>query len=140
MSVLIDTPIWSLALRRRPHAISSHESALKAELAALIQEGRATLLGPVRQELLSGIREETQFNRIREYLQAFPDPTLQLEDFEQAAQCSNQCRAKGIAHSPVDMLLCAVAIRRDWALFSPDRDFKHYAGALQLRLHRPRTS
>jgi predicted nucleic acid-binding protein len=138
VSVLIDTPIWSLALRRRPNAITSHQNVLKNEFAALIQEGRATLLGPVRQELLSGIKEEAQFNRIREYLQGFPDPTLQLEDFEHAAKCSNQCRARGVAHSPVDMLLCAVAIRRNWKLFTPDGDFKHYATVLPIHLHQAR--
>lgn len=138
MSVLIDTPIWSLALRRRPGVMSSHESRLKTELAALVQEGRAILLGPVRQELLSGIREEAQSKRIREHLQAFPDPALQLEDFEQAARCSNQCRAKGIAPSPVDMLLCAAAIRHNWEIFTSDGDFKHYSKVLQIRLHQPR--
>jgi predicted nucleic acid-binding protein len=138
VSVLIDTPIWSLALRRRPNAISSHENALKSELAALIQEGRATLLGPVRQELLSGIREEVQFNRIREYLQGFPDPSLHINDFEEAARCSNLCRTAGIATSQVEMLLCAAAIRRDWRVFTPDTDFMRYAKILPVRIHRPR--
>lgn len=138
MNVLVDTPIWSLALRRQPKAISSHEDVLKSELAELIKEGRAALVGPVRQELLSGIKEQAHFDRIREYLQGFPDPALQKEDYEEAAQCSNTCRARGVASSHVDMLLCAVAIRRGWTIFSPDGDFRHYLRVLPIRLHQAR--
>ena len=54
MRVLVDTPIWSLALRRRTR---TPDDPATAELASLIQDGRAALIGPVRQELLSGIRE-----------------------------------------------------------------------------------
>ncbi|HUR37591.1 MAG TPA: hypothetical protein VM009_07220, partial [Terriglobales bacterium] len=75
----------------------------------MIREGRAELLGAVRQELLSGLKQEAQFERIREYLQAFSDPTLQADDYAEAARCSNMCRAKGIATSSVDMLICATS-------------------------------
>lgn len=135
MNVLVDTPVWSFALRRKPRAISDRENRLKGELEDLIREGRAQLLGPIRQEILSGIKEESQFNRIKDYLRGFSDPVLQTEDFEDAAQCNNMCRAQGIVGTPVDMLLSAVALRRDWALFSSDGDFKHYSRAIPLRLH-----
>jgi predicted nucleic acid-binding protein len=93
------------------------------------------MLGPIRQELLSGIREETQFKKIRDSLSAFTEPTLAAEDYEEAAHMSNRCRSRGIAGSPVDFLICATAQRRGWAIFTTDRDFQNYAKVLPVRLY-----
>jgi len=71
MLVLVDTPIWSLALRRRGADLNPREQRLAAALRELIQDGRAQLIGPVRQELLSGLREETSFKKLRDQLRAF---------------------------------------------------------------------
>jgi predicted nucleic acid-binding protein len=100
MMVLVDTPVWSLALRRRPEHLSESQQSLVNVLSELIREGRAQMLGPIRQELLSGIREEAQLKRIRDYLRAFREPPLEAEDYEDAARASNQCRNRGIAGSP----------------------------------------
>lgn len=136
MMVLVDTPVWSLALRRRrPEDLSKSQQRLVNVLAELIREGRAQMLGPIRQELLSGIREETQFRRIRDYLRAFREPSLEAQDYEDAARMSNQCRSRGIAGSPVDFLICAAAHRRAWAILTTDRDFHNYASVLPVRLH-----
>ncbi len=136
MMVLVDTPVWSLALRRRrPEHLSGQEQQLTKVLAELIREGRAQLVGPVRQELLSGIREEAQFRKIRDYLRAFREPSLEAEDYEDAARMSNQCRGRSIAGSPVDFLICAASHRRGWAILTTDRDFQNYASVLPLRLH-----
>ena len=59
MPALVDTCIWSLALRRRSKELTPSESALREELPELIEEGRVRLLGPIRQEILSGIREQS---------------------------------------------------------------------------------
>jgi predicted nucleic acid-binding protein len=135
MMVLVDTPVWSLALRRRPEDISDRDQQLTQALAELIREGRAQLLGPIRQELLSGIREETQFRKLRDYLRAFQEPPLEPADYEEAAQMNNRCRARGIAGSAVDFLVCAAAHRRTWTILTTDRDFQNYASVLPLRLH-----
>ncbi len=138
MMVLVDTPIWSLALRRNPTDLSIDQRALRRELAELIREGRARLLGPIRQEILSGIREETQFQRLREHLRAFPDESLATEDYEEAARSNNQCRRAGIMGAAVDFVICASAMRREWAIFTTDRDFGRYAKHLSIRLHKSR--
>ncbi|MGA9526844.1 MAG: PIN domain-containing protein [Terriglobales bacterium] len=135
MMVLVDTPVWSLALRRQPEHLSGTQQNLAGILVELIREGRAQMLGPIRQELLSGIREEVQFKKIRDYLRAFREPSLEAEDYEDAARMSNQCRNRGIAGSPVDFLICAAAHRRGWAILTNDRDFQNYAKVLPLRLH-----
>jgi predicted nucleic acid-binding protein len=135
MMVLVDTPVWSLALRRKPEQLSPRERQITETLAELVREGRVQMLGPVRQELLSGIREEAQFRKLRDYLRAFPEHPLEAEDYEEAAQMNNRCRARGIAGSAIDFLICAAANRRSWMILTTDRDFQNYASVLPLRLH-----
>lgn len=69
--ILIDTSVWMLALRRSPRQLSAHEKVIVANLVELVREGLAVLIGPVRQELLSGIREEAVFEDLRQHLAAF---------------------------------------------------------------------
>ena len=135
MMVLVDTPVWSLALRRRPEHLSPQEQQLTQALTELIREGRVQMLGPIRQELLSGIREEPQFRKLRDYLRAFPEHPLEATDHEEAAHMNNRCRAKGIAGSAVDFVVCAAAHRRGWSIFTTDRDFQNYATVLPVRFH-----
>ncbi len=132
MKVLVDTSVWSHALRRRPRP---ERSAVAAELAALVEDGRVAMIGPVRQEILSGLRERAQFERLREHLRAFPDVEVTTEDFEEAASLFNRCRQKGIQGSNTDFLICAIALRRDFAVFTTDADFKHFSGVLPIKLH-----
>ena len=138
MMVVIDTPVWSLALRRTPSDLKPEQERLKRELAELIREGRTRMLAPIRQEILSGIREETQFRRLREYLRAFEDEPLTTEDYEGAAHANNQCLRAGVAGSTIDFLICALAMRRSWAIFTSDRDFTRYAKHLSIQLYTPR--
>lgn len=138
MKVLIDTSIWSLALRRRPRDLNPGETLLVSELVELVQEGRAGMIGPIRQELLSGIKSSVQFEELRKTLRAFADEPVGAEDHEAAARASNTCRAKGIATTVVDMLICAVAHRRGMSAFTTDPDFSKYARWLSVKLHSAR--
>jgi hypothetical protein len=138
VSILVDTSVWSLALRRASRHLSDSEKLLVAEFAELINEGRAKIIGLVRQELLSGIKDAGQFEKLRKTLRAFPDELVRTEDYEAAAAASNKCRSKGIAVSVSDMLICAVASSRSWAIFSTDPDFKRHAGILPIKLHSAR--
>lgn len=135
MIVLVDTPVWSLALRRQHGNLDARSQRRRQALEELIREGRAQLMGPIRQELLSGIREEERFLKLRGYLRAFEEPGLQAADYEEAARMHNQCRARGIAGSAGDFLICAVAHRRGWQIFTTDLDFAHYARVLPIQLY-----
>ncbi|GAC1428886.1 MAG: hypothetical protein NVS1B11_25120 [Terriglobales bacterium] len=135
MTVLVDTPVWSLALRRKVSDLSAREQALKQTLADLIEQGGAQIIGAIRQELLSGIREEDRFHKLRDYLGAFEEPRLDSRDYEEAARMHNQCRTKGIAGSAIDFLICAVAQRRDWHILTADHDFERYGRVLALKLY-----
>ena len=130
MKVLVDTSVWSLALRRRAPA-----DPVVEVLHQLIMAGRAAMVGPVRQEILSGIRDVAAFHRLRDQLAAFPDETIVTADYERAAEFFNACHQKGLQGSNTDFLLCAVSIRHRMPLLTTDDDFPRYAKVIPLVLH-----
>jgi predicted nucleic acid-binding protein len=138
LNVLVDTSVWSLSLRRSDADLSPAERSIVTELKELIAEGRARLMGIVRQEILSGIRNPEQFEKLRSLLRSFPDIPINTSDYEAAAQSSNQCRSRGVTVSMVDALICATASIRGWSIFSTDADFEHHARILPIQLHVPR--
>ncbi len=101
----------------------------------LLNHGVVEIIGPIRQELLSGIREQSQFERVREHLRKFPDLQITTDDYEEAASFYNRCRSKGIQGSATDFLICAVATRNDLVIFTDDRDFVNYSKVLPIRLY-----
>jgi hypothetical protein len=132
--VLVDTSVWSLALRRSTRADTVH----RRELVELIEEGRAAVLGPVRQEILSGVKEAGQFERLRRELRAFPDVELSTSDYEEAARFFNRCRSRGVQGSNIDFLICAAGARLEMPILTTDADFRRYAELLPIALHEPR--
>jgi len=133
--VIVDTSVWSLALRRRRKSLSPPQRALDFLLRELIVAGDALLLGAVRQEVLTGIAEQPVFERLAAYLRDFEDVLPDSVDYERAAAFANICQRRGVAHSPIDMLLCAVAVDKDLPILSEDNDFDHYATCLPIRLY-----
>ena len=97
MAVLVDTSVWSLALRRSTKHLNPAQAAIVADLQELLRDGQARLVGAIRQELLTGIREQRQFESLRDYLRAIPDTELGERDYENAAAAANRCLAFGIA-------------------------------------------
>jgi predicted nucleic acid-binding protein len=138
MNVLVDTSVWSLALRRKTASLNATEKFIVAELSELVREGRARLIGLVRQELLSGIKTTEHFENLRLHLRSFPDEPIDTSDHEEAAKAGNRCRGKGIVVSIVDILLCAIAIKREWAIFTIDPYFTNYVKVLPISIHAPR--
>ena len=140
MKVLVDTPVWSLALRRNVEQLSREQVRDRETLSELIGDGRAEIIGPVRQEVLSGIRNQQQYQKVLEYLRVFDDAALMREDYEEAARIHNLCRAAGVSGSGVDFLLCAAAQRRQWQILTLDKDFERYARHTSIRLLMPKPS
>ena len=146
MRVLVDTSVWSLALRRGARAQNPEASIPEAqipeapipeaiELRKLIAAHVAEIIGPIRQELLFGIRDPAQFGSLASHLAAFVDLPLLSEDYVTAAKFFNLCRSKGIQGSNTDFLICAVAARHSLAVFATDGDFLHFAKCLPVVLH-----
>ena len=136
MSVLVDTSIWSLALRRRSARLNADERNRVETLRRLIELSEAKLIGAVRQELLSGVKERKELEALRDELRNFQDEPLDREDYERAAEITNRLTSIGIACSPIDVLICAVAKQRDWEIFTTDRDFDRYSNEFDCPLFR----
>ncbi len=136
MRVLVDTCIWSPALRRPP----AEAHLCLEELKELIRETRVQLIGAVRQEILSGVKSERHFEQLREHLSAFPDLSATTKDFELAARYHNLARWKGIHGSNTDFLICAMATNHDLVIFTVDKEFERFQTVLPIRLHEPRVA
>lgn len=136
MRVLVDTSIWSLALRRRKQVQNPEAEELGRLIAAHVVE----IIGPIRQEVLSGVRDKAQFDRLELHLDAFKDMPLTGEDYVTAAKFYNLSRSKGIQGSNTDFLICAVAVRHDLSVFTTDGDFPNFAKWLPIVLHEVRNS
>jgi predicted nucleic acid-binding protein len=130
MTVLVDTPIWSEFLRRvKP------EIRIQDALQRLVEQEEAILIGPVRQEVLAGISDQTRYERLRSELRAFPNAGLLSEDYERAAWMFTECRTQGIQGSNTDFLICAVSARLNAPIFTLDRGFDRYAAILNVDLY-----
>jgi len=107
----------------------------KKLLAELIAGNLVKIMGPIRQEILSGIREDAQFDTLKNHLAAFPDVPITSEDYVTAAQFFNQCRRKGIQGSSTDYLICAVAVSNRMQILTMDNDFKEFRRILPIELY-----
>jgi predicted nucleic acid-binding protein len=130
LKVLVDTPIWSYALRSQNKEYQTEIDALTS----LIQDQRAIIIGPIRQEILSGYSDLRKYLIIREKLSYFKNTPIIDGDFELAAEFSNKCRKKGVQGSHIDFLICAVASRIDIPIFTNDKDFDHYQNIISVKL------
>ncbi len=147
MQVLVETSVWFAVLRRtacKKRAVSVSVSEQRqldlqhsyaATLKDLISDGRAVLIGAVRQELLGGIKSEEQIEKLRSMMAAFPDIALGADDHERAAQMFKQCQTVGIQGSRIDFLICAVAHKHMLAILSLDQDFSHFQKCLPVKLY-----
>ncbi|HEY9720574.1 MAG TPA: PIN domain-containing protein [Oscillatoriaceae cyanobacterium] len=124
MAVLVDTSVWSLALRRR--SPQSHPSS--ETLKRLLEQGEDVVLpGIVLQEILSGIRAPEQYERIRSALSIFPLVAVERDDYEEAAALANRCRAGGVQAGTIDALIATITLRRGLSLLTADADFRAIA-------------
>jgi predicted nucleic acid-binding protein len=135
MSVLIDTSVWSLGLRRKRRDLSPSELRIFHAWEDLLEQGEAAIIGPIRQETLSGIAFELEFVAIQSRLAAIDDLPMSSDDFILAARFSNTCRAEGVASGTIDMMICAAAYIYGMPIFSADPDFTYYAAHLPIHLH-----
>jgi predicted nucleic acid-binding protein len=131
MKVLVGTCVWSQALRRK-----NPDKEQIQRLADLVNDGRAVLIGPIKQELLSGISRPDQFEKLKDILSAFEEIPLKSAHFEKAAAFCNTCRLKGVQGSTIDFLICAVAHMEHLNILTLDVDFQHYAKFLPITLHK----
>ncbi len=130
MKVIVDTSIWSLAFRRKKKQSSSEVKFL----GSLIDNQKVCIIGPIRQEILSGIKVSKQFIQLKDNLGSFDDFPIITKDYELAAEYFNICRNKGIQGSNTDFLICAVSYRNRFPIFTTDKDFEKFSKHIPIAL------
>lgn len=131
--IACDTSALSQFLRRS----SSGTNEIARNVEILIESNQLALFGIVRQEILSGIKLPEHFERIEQATQALPIFCADNDDHTTAAKFFNVCRSKGIQGSPIDFLICAMAVRRRFPIYTTDPDFGLYEPLIPIELYRP---
>ncbi len=131
MKYIVDTSVWSEALRRSPR----RETEGVKKLETLISGGERILLPAIiLQEILQGIKNPQQFAQLKDSMRFFPTLDVLRDDHVFAAELFNLCRSKGVQASTVDFLIAALSIHNDCALLTSDGDFKLISKHCELKL------
>ncbi|MGA3034105.1 MAG: PIN domain-containing protein [Terracidiphilus sp.] len=132
MKAIVDTCVWSLSLRRRNQArLNAQEQKMLVELGEAIRDRRAAIIGPIRQEVLSGIRDKAWFAKTAELLDPFLDEEITSKDYVEAARLFNLCRNHGVECGPVDILICSVAVGHGFGVLTTDKGLIRCVEALR---------
>lgn len=131
MILLVDTPVWSELLRRK----NPNPDFLNV-MAGLMDKHDVYIIGPVRQEVLTGIKDEKLFRQVSKALEGTLDLPLPSDIFVLGAAYHNRCSASGIQGSATDFLICAAAHRYGASIFTLDQDFERYAEVLPIKLYK----
>jgi len=136
VTLLVDTSVWSLALRRDAAADEPEVHLLKE---ALLGADVVVTTGLVLQELLQGFSGPKSRAQVIERFAALPLLQPDREDHVAAADLRNTCRRAGVQVGTIDALLAQLCIRHDLTLLSTDNDFKLAAPHCRLRVWTPKT-
>lgn len=131
MSLLVDTSVWSLALRRD---VSGAEPEVLQLKTALTGADVVVTTGVILQELLQGFSGPKARDQIIERFAAFPLLQPVRDDHVAAADLRNACRRAGVQIGTIDALIAQLCIRHDLTLLSTDNDFRLAAPHCALRV------
>lgn len=131
MTLLVDTSVWSLALRRDVEVEEPEVQALKEALAGA---DVVVTTGIVLQELLQGFAGAKASTQIVERFTALALVQPDREDHIAAAGLRNSCRRAGVQMGTVDALIAQLCIRHELVLLSTDQDFVHAAKHCSLKV------
>jgi predicted nucleic acid-binding protein len=131
VSVLVDTSVWSLALRRDVVAAAPEVVALRD---ALLGAAQVFTTGLIVQELLQGFAGPRARADLIERLSALAFLKPDRVDHIEAADVRNACRRHGVQVGTIDALLIQLCRRHDLLLLSADHDFQAAAKHVEFRL------
>ncbi|MEK9150306.1 MAG: PIN domain nuclease [Candidatus Desantisbacteria bacterium] len=130
--ILVDTTVWIDFFSKKP-------SLCKKELHRLIEEEEdVCLLDIILTEILQGIKEDGEFEKVREHLLQFPILRPKgIDTFIMSAQIYRLCRREGkTIRRTIDCLISACAIEHKLPLFHNDRDFDLISEVVGLKVYK----
>jgi predicted nucleic acid-binding protein len=131
MSLLVDTSVWSLALRRDSPLDAPEVRALRDALAG---GDIVATTGVILQEVLQGVIPARVREQITETFASLEYVTPSREDHVAAATVRNTLRAAGVQVGTIDALVVQLTVARGHTLLSTDKDFQFAARHVDLRL------
>lgn len=131
MTLLVDTSVWSLALRRDAPADGAEVRALRTALAG---EQSIVSTGIILQELLQGFTGPRARQQIIERFSALPLLAPDRQDHIEAAEIRNRCRRAGVQIGTIDALVIRICGRYSLTLLTTDRDFSLAAKHCNFRI------
>jgi len=134
MRILVDTSVWSLALRKKDKTIE--EESIISYFIDIVRDLKLVIIGPIRQEILSGISNKIRFEDLKSKISVFEDFRVETNDYELAAQLYNECRSKGLQGSHIDFLICSVSINNQMSILTLDKDFEKYQKFVPINLEK----
>ena len=131
MRILVDTSVWSLALRRGGPA--DHPAVVK--LRDFLDSGEDLFLtGLILQEILQAFRSEEVAAQTADFFEPFPLLPTESNLCRAAARLYRRCRDKGLAASTLDCHIAAAAMENDCQLLTTDRDFERMSQVCPIEL------
>ncbi|MCA3250966.1 MAG: PIN domain-containing protein [Pseudomonadota bacterium] len=131
MTLLVDTSVWSLALRRDAER---GEPEVRQLQDALLGADVVVTTGLVLQELLQGFAGPKARKQIIDRFAALPLLQPDRQDHIDAASLRTTCRQAGVQVGTIDALIAQLGIRHELTLLTTDRDFSHMAQHCPLRV------
>jgi len=129
VSLLVDTSVWSLALRRDAPPDLPEVDALGHALEA---GEMVVTTGLILQEILQGFSGTRARKAILEHFRTLPFLVPDRADHIQAADLRNRCRRRGIQVGTIDALLAELCIRHEMTILTRDADFQRIADVTPL--------
>jgi predicted nucleic acid-binding protein len=133
MSLLVDTSVWSLALRRDVEQSAPEVLALRH---ALLGADQVFTTGLILQELLQGFGGPKARTQLLERLAALAFLQPDRQDHMEAAEVRNRCRRRGVQMGTIDALLVQLCRRHELTLLSTDKDFDMASKHIEFSLWR----
>ncbi|PKL38004.1 MAG: VapC toxin family PIN domain ribonuclease [Spirochaetae bacterium HGW-Spirochaetae-1] len=128
---IIDTSVWSEALRRKKNTVNSSETVVRK---IIENDDEIVILGIILQEILTGISNEKLCREIKDILDDFAYLDITKNDYIYASELSNKCRSKGIIAGSIDFLIASASIRNEIQLVTFDKDFINISKHSDLKI------
>ena len=132
--ILLETSVLAIAFGQKTRRRAEPKAV--GDLRQMIADDWPLAMpGIVLQELLAGVSDEPQLQRLQRMLATIPMVSATRENHVSAAKIAIACRQFGVQCSTVNCLIAAIAVDSASLLFTLNRSFHKIAPRCGLRLY-----